>query len=89
MTDWAALEDCRKRLDVVDQEIIRLFGERYNIRRDVKRIKNEVGLPVQDPARVKVVIDQVVEHAKTYNVPTDFARALYELVIDYSHKFEE
>ena len=89
MPNWAALEDCRKRLDAVDQEIIRLFGERYNIRREVKQIKQTADLPVQDPARVKVVINQAVANAKNYNVPTDFATALYELVIDHSHKFEE
>ena len=89
MTDWAALEDCRKKLDIIDAEIIRLFGERYTIRREVKEIKNTQSLPVQDPARVKVVIDQAVEQAKKHNVPTDFAEALYTLVIDYSHKFEE
>lgn len=89
MTDWSALENCRKRLDQVDQEIMRLFGERYAIRREVKVIKSRADLPVQDPARVKVVIDQAVAHAAHYNVPTDFAAALYTLVIDYSHKFEE
>ena len=89
MPDWSALQNCRERLDVLDQEIMRLFGERYNIRREVKQIKNNAGLPVQDPARVKIVIDQAIEHAKQYKVPTDFAAALYELVIDYSHKFEE
>jgi chorismate mutase len=89
MTDWSALEECRQKLDVIDAEIIRLFGERYQVRRDVKAIKTRADLPVQDPARVKVVIDQAVARAKDHNVPTDFAEALYTLVIDYSHKFEE
>jgi chorismate mutase len=89
MPDWSALQDCRTRLDQVDQEIMRLFGERYAIRREVKAIKQRAELPVQDPSRVKVVVDQAVAHAAQYNVPADFAQALYELVIDYSHKFEE
>jgi chorismate mutase/isochorismate pyruvate lyase len=89
MTDWSALANCRRKLDEIDREIISLFGDRYDIRRQVKQIKHQAELPVQDPARVKVVIDQAVENAKKYNVPTDFAAALYQLVIDYSHKFEE
>ena len=68
---------------------MRLFGERYNVRREVKQIKQRADLPVQDPARVKTVIDQALAHAVNYNVPTDFAKELYELVIDHSHKFEE
>ncbi len=89
VTNWSTLEDCRQRLDIVDQNIMRLFGERYAIRREVKAIKKQQDLPVQDAARVAQVIDQVVEHAKTYDVPVDFAEALYHLVIDYSHKFEQ
>ncbi|HEY1096348.1 MAG TPA: chorismate mutase [Alphaproteobacteria bacterium] len=89
MTDWSALEECRRELDKIDAEIIRLFGERYNVRRRVKKIKHDQHLPVQDPARVKIVIDQVLSSARQHNVPLDFAEALYELVIDYSHKFEE
>ena len=83
------MQSFRDRLDKVDEEIIRLFGERYNIRREVYAFKQANELPVVDQARVDVVIDRAVKNAEKYNVPTDFAEALYKLVIDYSHKFEE
>lgn len=79
----------RERLDKIDEEIIRLFGERYAVRREVYAHKQAHNLPVVDQSRVDVVIDRAVRNAEKYNVPTDFAEALYTLVIDYSHKFEE
>jgi len=89
MTDWAAMQPFRERLDKVDEDIIRLFGERYKIRREVYAFKKANELPTIDQKRVDVVIDRAVNNARKYDVPADFARALYEMVIDYSHKFEE
>lgn len=89
MDDWANMKPFRDRLDKIDAEIIRLFGERYKVRREVYAFKKTEGLPVIDQKRVNVVIDRAVENAIKQGVPTDFARALYELVIDHSHKFEE
>lgn len=83
------MQSFRDRLDKVDEDIIRLFAERYNIRREVYAFKQAHDLPVVDQSRVNVVIDRAVKNAEKYNVPTDFAEALYHLVIDYSHKFEE
>lgn len=89
MHDWSNLQSFRERLDQLDGEIMALFGKRYAIRREVLAAKKEYGLPVQDPARVNEVINRAVQNAEKHNVPADFAKALYELVIDYSHKFEE
>ena len=89
MTEWADMQPFRDRLDKIDDEIIRLFGERYKVRREVYAFKKAHDLPVIDQSRVNVVIDRAVQNALKQGVPTDFARALYELVIDHSHKFEE
>lgn len=88
MTDWRMMQPFRERLDKIDEEIIRLFGERYNVRREVYAFKKANDLPVIDQSRVDEVIARAVDKAKTYDVPADFAEALYQLVIDYSHKFE-
>lgn len=89
MTDWSGMQPFRDRLDKIDEEIIRLFGERYNVRREVYAFKKAHELPVIDQSRVHTVIDNAVKNAAKYDVPADFAKALYELVIDHSHKFEE
>jgi chorismate mutase len=89
MIDWSPMQPFRSRLDDVDEEIIKLFGERYKIRREVGAFKKLNKLPAQDQSRVDEVIQRAKHNAINYNVPTDFAEALYKMVIDYSHKFEE
>ena len=88
MTDWSGMQEFRDRLDKIDEEIIRLFGERYQVRREVYAYKKAHNLPVIDMSRVDAVIERAVANAGKYDVPEDFAEALYNLVIDYSHRFE-
>lgn len=88
MTDWSPLAGYRDKLDMLDADIMRLFGQRYALRREVMALKAQHDLPVEDKARVEDVIMKAKENAKKNDVPTDFAEALYRLVIDYSHAFE-
>ena len=44
------LEELRDRIIAVDDEIIRLIGERRDLALDIGRIKESLGLPVLDPA---------------------------------------
>ncbi len=87
--DRIPLIQFRKRLDQIDQEIIRLFAQRYRVRDKTMIVKKEHDMSIESPERMNEVIEQVQVWAKNENVPIDFAKALYELVMDYSHKYEE
>lgn len=89
MADWSKMQPFRDQLDQVDEEIIKLFARRYAIRREVNQFKKANKLPLVDPVRANEVIQRARKIAAENGIPADFAAALYELVIDYSHKFEE
>lgn len=42
------LEDCRKKIDVIDREIMALLNQRAEIVREVGQIKAKAGLPIVD-----------------------------------------
>ena len=42
------LEDCRKKIDIVDREIIALLNRRAEIVREIGAIKAKAGLPIVD-----------------------------------------
>ena len=48
----AGLEPFRRRLDVIDDEIARLLGERFEICREVALYKSAHGIPMMQPDRV-------------------------------------
>lgn len=81
-----SLGDYREKIDAIDQELVRLFGERMALSADVARYKKENGLPILDPARERQKLLDVTgagapEH-RTY------LSALYSLIFDVSRSYQ-
>ncbi len=55
-----SLHDERKRIDIIDGEIIRLLNERALCAQAAAREKAKLGLPVYDPTREQVVVDRIL-----------------------------
>ena len=87
--DRTPLIPYRKRLDAVDEEILSLFADRYNLRREMIPLKIALDQPIRDKIQMETVIDRAVRRAEEQNIPEDFAADLYELILKYSHKFEQ
>jgi chorismate mutase len=68
------LEELRERIITVDDEIIRLIGERRDLVLDVGRIKELLGLPVLDPAREARVVRRVAERSRALGVDEELTR---------------
>jgi chorismate mutase/prephenate dehydratase len=59
----ADLSEARKKIDKIDEELVRLFLERLAVSRDVALAKRESGGPVTDPAREREILSRVSEAA--------------------------
>ena len=57
------LGDIRKRIDAIDNDLLKLFTERIQIASDVAAAKREKGLPVLDPARERAILTKVGQAA--------------------------
>ncbi len=68
------LEELRDRIIAVDDEIIRLIGERRDLALDIGRIKESLGLPVLDPAREARVVRRVAERSRDLGVDEELTR---------------
>ena len=87
--DRTPLIPFRDRLDEIDDQIMELFAKRYRVRDETMEVKVEHAMPIEVQSRVTEVIKRMVKKADDLDVPPEFAKALYTLVIDYSHKYEE
>lgn len=83
------LEPFRRRLDVVDDDIARLLGERFDICREVAEYKSAHGIPMMQPDRVEVVRNRYLERGAAANLPEPFTRALFELLISSTCRLED
>jgi chorismate mutase len=85
----AGLEPLRRRLDVVDDEIARLFGERFEICREVAVHKSANGIPMMQPDRVEIVRARYLARGAEADLPADFSADLFDLLIAATCRAED
>ncbi|HET8956743.1 MAG TPA: chorismate mutase [Solirubrobacterales bacterium] len=85
----AGLEPFRRRLDQIDDEIARLFGERLQICREVAAYKSEHGIPMMQPERVNVVRERYLARGAEHDLPREFSAELFELLIGTTCRLED
>ena len=85
----SGLDSFRQRLDVLDDQIARLLGERFETCRDVARYKRAHGIAVMQPERVAEVRARYLARGAEADLPSDFTAELFELLIDATCKMED
>jgi chorismate mutase len=83
------LEPFRRRLDVIDDEIGRLFGERLQICREVAIYKSAHEIPMMQPERVKVVRERYLARGAEHDLPQEFSSDLFDLLIATTCRLED
>jgi chorismate mutase len=85
----SGLDPFRQRLDVLDDEITRLLGERFDVCRDVAAYKSAHDIPMMQPDRVEVVRRRYLERGAAARLPEAFTRPLFELLIASTCRLED
>lgn len=85
----SGLEPYRRRLDVIDDEIARLLGERFQICREVAVYKSENEIPMMQPDRVQIVRARYLERGAEADLPPDFSADLFDLLIAATCRAED
>ena len=74
------LEEVRKKIDTIDEQIAELFKERQKLSAEIAKIKKEEGLATQDLAREEAVMKKAEERCGVYG------RELFQKIMDLSKK---
>jgi chorismate mutase len=82
-----SIEDWRKEIDRIDEELVRLLNERSKCAIELGRIKREMGLPIYSPDRETEVISHVT-NVNSGPLDPDAIRRLFERIIDESRRIE-
>ncbi|HYT69476.1 MAG TPA: chorismate mutase [Vicinamibacterales bacterium] len=83
----ADLEDLRKRIDLLDESLVRLLNARAACALEIGRVKRGMGVPIYQPEREAEVLKNV---QAINNGPLDQAaiKRLFERIIDEARHLE-
>lgn len=84
-----SLDDLRLEIDALDDKIVALLAERFNIASQVAELKRTRGMAVRLQDRISEVLDRSENLAKQNGAEPKSIRAIYEAVIETTCRFEE
>ena len=76
------LSTYRDRIDELDEKLIRLLAERFDITKSVGTLKAEHGMPAADLEREAEQIERLHEIAKEVGMDPEFSVKVFRLIVD-------
>ena len=85
-----SIEELRSRIDVIDDQLVRLLNVRVACAVEVGRLKHEAGLPIYQPEREAQVLAGVRQSATALAGPltAEAVVRIFERVIDEARRAE-
>jgi 4-amino-4-deoxychorismate mutase len=83
------LESFRRRLDALDDDLLRVLGERFSVCAQIGTYKHENGIAVMQAERVRTVRARYRLGAEANRLPRDFVETLLDLLISATCKLED
>jgi chorismate mutase len=83
----ADLEDLRKRIDLLDDSLVRLLNARAACALEIGRVKREMGVPIYQPDREAEVLRHV-QSANNGPLDQEAIKRLFERIIDEARHLE-
>jgi chorismate mutase len=78
------LEELRKEIDNIDDEIISLLSKRKGMSKKIAEIKKELNKPIFDKDREQQIIGRLKEKSKEKGLDENFIISLYGLILKNS-----
>jgi chorismate mutase len=88
LTTKPDLEELRRSIDAVDQQLLKLLHERVRLVVQVGEYKRERDMPVYDPERERALLDRLC-HAAEPPLDADTIRRIFERLVDESRRIEQ
>lgn len=90
MAEVLTIEELRNRIDVIDDQLVRLLNVRVACAVEVGRLKHEMGLPIYQPEREGQVLTSVKNAATDLSGPltAEAVVRIFERIIDEARRAE-
>ena len=83
------IQKLRKRIDEIDEQILRLLGERAEICRSIGLLKKEQGMPITDASRENEVYAKIRVKATDFSLDSNEAEAVYRQIVNMCSSVQE
>ena len=83
------IQKLRKRIDEIDEQILRLLGERAEICKSIGLLKRDQGMPITDMSRENEVYAKIKVKAADFGLDPDLAEEVYRQIVNMCSSVQE
>jgi chorismate mutase len=83
------IQKLRKKVDEIDENILRLLGERSEICRSIGLLKKQNGMPITDVIREGEVFSNIRGKAPDFGLDADQVEAIYRQIVNMCSSVQE
>ncbi len=83
------IQKLRKKIDEIDEGILRLLGDRAEICRSIGLLKKEGGMPTVDSVREAEVFANIRSKAMDFALDSDQVEAIYRQIVNMCSNVQE
>ena len=83
------IQKLRKRIDEVDEQILRFLGERSEVCRSIGLLKKENDIPITDAIRENEVYSNIRGKAPDFGLDADQVEAIYRQIVNMCSSIQE
>ena len=83
------MEDFRKSIDQIDDQISKLLAERFKLAHDVGEYKQQKALPVLQSGREQEIIEKIKKISAASGVDSVPIEKVYETILSESRKIQQ
>ena len=90
MAEVLSIDELRERIDVIDNQLVRLLNVRVACAVEIGRLKHELGMPIYQPDREAKVLAKVKQSALDVAGPltSEAVVRIFERIIDEARRAE-
>jgi chorismate mutase len=85
----SSIEEVRRKINEIDEKIIYLLKERVDVAAQIGKYKLRQGLPIYDPKREEVVLNNAAERARKYGLSPEHVKEVQRTIIKLCRSAEE
>jgi len=89
MTDKKEIKEHRRKIDSIDNKIIRLLSGRVIIGKKLGKLKKSKGLRITDKEREREVIENAKVIAKQHDLEPEFVEELFKKIVKYTREKQQ
>ncbi len=78
----------RERIDAIDMQLLDALAERFEVCLKIGQMKDHLGIPMMQPARIQEVAERVARRATERGLSAQFAQDLWKMIIGEACRLE-